>query len=161
MYRLFFVTTLLFIFSTCAAFAQHGPPPIDDPNEPGPPPPPAVCPTNDERTTNDIATFLESNVVAHIRAETGLEGASVSDFEPLTNSVDGYICDALNDEFHDTIENDTWNISYYKTPGQSPVQYVAVVRPRPIDPDSTQIIMGRTILYFFDQTLNLIDAFGH
>ncbi|NBB85575.1 MAG: hypothetical protein GVY12_05040 [Bacteroidetes bacterium] len=161
MYRLSLAIALLFVFSTYSAFAQHGPPPIDDPNEPGPPPPPAVCPTGDDRAINGIETFLESDLVADIRNEVGLEGASKSDFEPLTNADDGYICDLLNDDFDKRMQDDTWAVTYYKTPGHSPSQYVVVVGPAPSDPESNNVILGRTFIYVFDQSLYFINGFAH
>jgi len=161
MYRLSLAIALLFVFSTYGALAQGGPPPIDDPNEPGPPPPPEVCPTGDDRAINGIETFLESDLVADIRNEVGLEGASISDFEPLTNVDDGYICDALNDDFDKRMQDDTWTVTYYKTPGHSPSKYVVVVGPAPPDTESNNVILGRTFIYVFDQSLDFINGFAH
>lgn len=161
MYRFSLSVALLLIFSTCGAFAQGGPPPIDDPGDPGPPPPPAVCLTGDDRAVNAIETFIESDLVADIRIDVGLEAASISDFEPLINSVDGYICDALNDDFNKRLESDTWTVTYYKTPGHSPAQYLVVVLPAPSDPDGENVILGRTFIYVFDQSLNFLNGFAH
>jgi hypothetical protein len=144
----FLAIALLFLCSTPGGFAQGWPPP-------------AVCPTGDDRAINGIETFLESDLVADIRNEVGLEGASISDFDPLTNVDDGYICDALNDDFDKRMQDDTWTVTYYKTPGHSPSQYVVVVGPAPPDPESNNVILGRTFIYVFDQSLDFINGFAH
>ncbi|NBC00670.1 MAG: hypothetical protein GVY15_07405 [Bacteroidetes bacterium] len=163
MYRLFSITTVLLIFSISVASAQHGPPPIDDPNEP-PPEPPAVCPTNDDRAPADIETFLEDDTYADIRTEVGLEGAWVSDFQPLTNAVDGFICDVLNDRYSDVVDKYAV-VSYYKISGYNPAYYLVVLQPDPPEPDPDSdmhtVTLGVSSISVYDQTLTYVAGYAY
>lgn len=164
MCRLFSITTVLLLFSISVASAQHGSLPTDGPEKPGAPQPPAVCPTNDDRAPADIETFLQNNTYADIRTEVGLAGASVSDFQPLTNAVDGFICDVLNDRYSDVVDEYAV-VSYYKISGYNPAYYLVVLQPDPPEPDPDSdmhtVTLGVSSISVYDQTLTYVAGYAY
>ena len=164
MYRLFSTTAVLLLFSISVASAQHGSLPTDDREKPGPPQPPAVCPTNDDRAPADIETFLEHDTYADIRTEVGLAGASVSDFQPLTNAVDGFICDVLNDRYSDVVDEYAV-VSYYKISGYNPAYYLVVLQPDPPEPDLDSdmytVTLGVSSISVYDRTLTYVGGYAY
>jgi len=164
MYRLFSITTVLLIFSIFVASAQHGSLRTDNPEKPGPPQPPAVCPENDDRAPADIETFLEHDTYADIRTEVGLAGASVSDFKPLTNAVDGFICDVLNDRYSDVVDKYAV-VSYYKISGHDPAHYLVVQQPDPPEPDPDSdmhtVTLGVSSISVYDQSLTYVGGYAY